>query len=105
MIQINMILVQLKQKADVNVLEHAKQYTDDQISIERKDWTKKIEQLNTTLGNFRIDFDSFRDKDFMALEARVTALEKRLAALSIQVSGIKMPEHVSSGNNFDANLL
>jgi hypothetical protein len=41
----------------------------------------------------------------MALEARVTALEKKLAALSIQVSGIKMPEHVSSGNNFDANLL
>lgn len=41
----------------------------------------RTEQLSTEIGHFRTDFDNFRSKDFMALEARVTALEKRLTQL------------------------
>lgn len=72
----------MKNKADKIEVVQAKQYSDDQIAIERKDWTKRIEQLSNEIGHVKADFDNFRAKDFMALESRVTALEKRLAQLT-----------------------
>jgi hypothetical protein len=33
----------MKNKADKIEVVQAKQYSDDQIAIERKDWTKRIE--------------------------------------------------------------
>ena len=82
MIQFNMILVQLKQKADNN----------------------KYEELRDELGKFKVEYYKFREQDFMALGSRVTDLEKRLEKLSHKVSEIKMPEHVSTGK-FDSSAI
>lgn len=82
MIQINMLKESMKLKAEKIEVVQARQYSDDQIALDRKDWTKRIDQLSNEIGHFRTDFENFRAKDFMALEARVTALEKRLSQLT-----------------------
>ena len=75
------------------------------IAVDHKDWMEHFKLHKTELGHFRTEYDQFKLKDFCALEARVTALEKRLSALSIQVGGIKMPEVSHSGGHVDNSLI
>ena len=76
-----MLKESMKLKADKIEVESLRQYVDQQDEKQHKAWILRSEQLSTEIGYFRTDFDNFRSKDFMALVARVTALEKRLAQL------------------------
>ena len=75
-------------------------YTDTEVSSLKKSLSKKIEDVAEAskyeLDRLRAEFETFKSKDFRDLEARVTALEKRMMKLSEAFNNLKIPE--SSGN-------
>ena len=60
-------------------------YTDTEVSSLKKSLSKKIEDVAEAskyeLDRLRAEFETFKSKDFRDLEARVTALEKRMMKL------------------------
>ncbi len=76
-------------------------YTDKEVS-EVKAFAKKqiqdaMESLKYELDRLRAEFETFKSKDFRDLEARVTALEKKLRSLQDAFNNLQIP--ASSGNN------
>ena len=70
-------------------------YTDKEVS-DSKIWCgKKIDSaldgLRHELERLRAEFDQFKNRDFKDLEARVSALEKKLAAMMAQLQNLKIP--------------
>ena len=60
-------------------------YTDSETGDVKKFLTKKIDEgldaLRYELDRLRAEFETFKNKDFRDLEARVTALEKKFLKL------------------------
>jgi len=55
------------------------------------------EKLQHELERLRAEFETFKNKDFKDLEARVTALEKKFIRLADAFSNLKIPESSGGG--------
>ena len=77
-----------------------KGYTDKETAEVNKNLKNKIdsiaESLRHELERLRAEFETFKNKDFKDLEARVSALEKKFLRLSDAFNNLKIPE--SSGH-------
>jgi len=66
-----------------------------------KTLSKKIDDGDDKLQHehdrLRAEFEQFKNKDFMALEARVTALEKKFLNLANAFANMKIPEASGGG--------
>ena len=76
-----------------------KGYTDKELAAGLKNLNIKIDDMNEKLKHeierLRAEFETFKNKDFKDLEARVAALEKKFRHLSDAFANLKIPE----GNN------
>ena len=76
-------------------------YTDKEISAMSKTLSKKIQEnydsLKYELERLRAEFETFKNKDHRDLEARVTALEKKLRDLQNAFANLKIPESSGGG--------
>ena len=76
-------------------------YTDKEVETLKKMLAAKIDQSHEKLAfeieQLRAEFEGFKNKDFKNLEARVTALEKKLAALQNAFANFKVPESSGGG--------
>lgn len=103
-------------KADKSDLEklrlEMKKYTDNECSQVEKMANEKFENLRAMLDALKqeilrnkAEFDQFKQKDFAALEARVTALEKRLQAILKQLEDLRGHQQLPSGPGIDNSAL
>ena len=69
-----------------------KGYTDKETSEVSKKVDSTAERLSHELERLRAEFETFKNKDFKDLEARVAALEKKFLRLSDAFSNLKIPE-------------
>ena len=96
-----------KQEIDLNALRNElKGYTDKEVSTAQKEVKDLIKDTADSLNHkhemLSAEFENFKQRDFRELEARVTALEKKLHRLAEQVNNIKMPDVI--GNTDDGAL-
>ena len=56
-----------------------------------------MDSLKYELDRLRAEFETFKSKDFRDLEARVSALEKKLRAMQDAFNNLQIP--ASNGNN------
>lgn len=77
-----------------------RQYTDNEVSSLSQTLTKQFDSamsnLRHELERLRAEFEQHKNKDFVALELRVTALEKRISALIQRIEN--MPVGTGGGN-------
>lgn len=98
MMQINLLKEDLKIKAGPGELADLRQFVIDNVKESELKTNKSLDGIRHEIDEFRSEFGQFRDKDFMGLEARVTALENRTSVLQKTVENIKIPEFVPSSN-------
>ena len=71
-------------------------YTDKEVSEVSTKLTKKMtdlcDQLKYEHDRLRAEFEQFKNKDFAALEARVSALEKKFLKLQEAFANLRIPE-------------
>lgn len=87
---------------DLNALRiELRGYTDKEISALSKTLSKKMQEnfdsLKYELERLRAEFETFKNKDHRDLEARVTALEKKLRDLQNAFANLKIPESSGGG--------
>lgn len=100
MMQINLLKEDIKIKAGPGEMADLRQFVIDNVKESELKTNKSLDGIRNEIDDFRSAFGTFRDKDFMGLEARVTALENRNAVLQKTVENIKIPEFApSTGNN------
>ena len=74
-----------------------KGYTDKETSEVSKKVDSTAEKLQHELERLRAEFETFKNKDFKDLEARVAALEKKFLRLSDAFANLKIPEASGGG--------
>lgn len=78
-----------------------KGYTNKEVATAKTSLSKEIKETNEALkyelDRLRAEFETFKSRDFKDLEARVSALEKKLQRLNEVVANLKIPE--SSGGS------
>ena len=74
-----------------------KGYTDKETSEVSKKVDSAAEKLQHELERLRAEFETFKNKDFKDLEARVAALEKKFLRLSDAFANLKIPEASGGG--------
>ena len=83
-----------------------KGYTDKELSAGLKNLNTKIDDMNEKLKHeierHRAEFETFKNKDFKDLEARVAALEKKFRHLSDAFANLKIPESNNNGVSQEA---
>lgn len=81
-------------------------YTDTEVGGLKSSLSKKIDDVAEAskyeLDRLRAEFETFKSKDFRDLEARVTALEKRMQRLSDAFANLKIPESSGGGVSQEA---
>lgn len=105
MMQINLLKEDIKIKAGPGEMADLRQFVIDNVKESELKTNKSLDGIRNEIDDFRSAFGTFRDKDFMGLEARVTALENRNAVLQKTVENIKIPEFApSTGNNNSSSI-
>ena len=116
LMKINMLSEEIKMKADRTDLDKLKlemrKYTDAQCSeVERaleekhKNLKELFDNLKMELARLRAEFDQHKNKDFVILEQRVTALEKRIAQILQQIASLGSGGHAPVSSGIDAGAL
>ena len=103
-------LIQFKENKHVQDLQGLRNelmgHTDKEVTSLRNEMDKKIstmiEDLRHELDRLRAEFETFKNRDFKDLEARVTALEKKLQRLMDVVNNLRMPESTGGGVSEEA---
>lgn len=64
--------------------------------------TDGIDGLKYELDRLRAEYENFKNRDFKDLEARVTALEKKLQRLEAAFTNLKIPDSSGGGVSEEA---
>ena len=76
-------------------------YTDQETTLVEEKVSQKIDvlkdQLVTEQERLRSEFETFRNKDFKDLEARVAALEKKYQRLQEIINNLNIPQAAGGG--------
>lgn len=104
--KIHFLEQKLDDKADKIEVIQARAYTDDQVSLLRKDLEKIIDAMRAELTNFREAWELFHTRDWKDIVSRVETLEKRMTAISkLLENGGGVPEYSSGGKMSDEMVL
>lgn len=117
--QVNMVKVELQQvrgdqiahkektSVDIDALRHElRGYTDKEVGELAQSLTQKLESglegLKHELDRLRAEFETFKNRDFKDLEARVAALEKKFLRMQENLANLKIPEASGGGVSEEA---
>lgn len=81
MLRINMLSVEIKNKIDVTVANSQMEDNKRDFAEQFAAMQKRIAKSENLIEHLRNEFDSHKGKDFVALQDRVAALEKKLTTL------------------------
>jgi len=104
--KIHFLEQKLEDKADRVEVTQARAYTDDQVSLARKELEKTFDALRAELSNFREAWELFHSRDWKDLCARVEALEKRMQAVNKTLEGFSgVPEYQGGGSKISDEMV
>lgn len=81
MLRINMLSMEIKSKIDVTVVNSQMEDNKKDFAEQFAAMQKRIAKSENLIEHLRNEFDSHKGKDFVALQDRVAALEKKLTTL------------------------